>query len=341
MHLILLGRGEHDDSLDESAINVHRMQFGNFADPRALAFLIRTLCRIRADILISWLHPADILAYVATRIVRTTNWVMTERDSEYPDQFVYNLRKRIGRRAVVIIANSAKGRAMWESLGSSSQVMQIPNIASPNTTTSWRVNEHAQSTECLAVGRLEPQKNVGMVISAFAQFADNEPRARLLVAGSGSEGAEMLRIAQRASVDSSVEFLGFRKDVPELMARSRLLITLSRHEGMPNVLMEAVAANLPAVVSDIPEHRILLGSDYPFYVPLESPVMEVAEIIGRAWAYAQDPAEHIYRHARNELTSMTPQRVSEAYLRVFTNVISRGEHGTATPLRVGEESEWV
>ena len=84
VHLILLGPGVHDDSLDVSRLRLHRIEVRNFASPFALAFVVRTLRRVRPDLLISWLHPADIWSYAATRVVRGVPWVMTERDFRLP-----------------------------------------------------------------------------------------------------------------------------------------------------------------------------------------------------------------------------------------------------------------
>jgi glycosyltransferase involved in cell wall biosynthesis len=328
VHLILLGPGEHEDSLDVSALQVHRIVVRNFASPIALAFVARTLRRLRPDVLISWLHPADIWSYAATRVVRGVPWVMTERDSAYPDELVYNLRKRLGRKADAIIANSQQGKEMWESLAPSASVVQIPNIVLEYPSLTERGAERITSVQCLSVGRLEPQKNVRAMAMAFAGFATEQPQARLVVVGKGSEEGEILRIMRFEGLEDRVEFLGFRKDVPELMSCARVLLSLSRHEGMPNVVMEAVAAGIPAVVSDIPQHRALLGDDYPLYVRLDAPVEDAAAVIAQAWEMAPSEGKRTYHHARGVLGTMTPGRVVAAYLTTFTNVIASGSHTT-------------
>ena len=135
----------------------------------------------------------------------------------------------------------------------------------------------------------------------------------------------MVRIAENDGVASQVELLGFRKDVPRLMSRARVLLSFSRHEGMPNVVMEAVVAGLPAVVSDIPEHRALLGDDYPYYVRLDSPPEEAAGVIAEAWANGLTADEQLYAHARDVLATMTPEKIVGAYLDAFAEVLSRAD----------------
>jgi glycosyltransferase involved in cell wall biosynthesis len=305
-------------------LRVHRTNVRNFASPLAPAFVVRTLRQVRPDLLVSWLHPADIWSYVATRIVRGVPWVMTERGSNYPDELAFNLRKRLGRRAAeAIIANSQQGKQLWDSLAPRSPVRVISNMVIDREIPFDACADRTTSVECLSVGRLEPEKNVGAVIAAFARFAADHPQARLAVAGKGSQAGEVVRIAESGGVANRVELLGFRKDVPVLMSRARLFLSFSRYEGMPNVVMEAVAAGLPAVVSDIPEHRALLGDDYPYYVRLDSTPCDAAAVMSQAWVNGVTPGEQIYAHARKTLATMTPERVVGAYVDAFAEVIAR------------------
>lgn len=324
VHLILLGSGVHDDSLDVSRLRVHRITVRNFASPFALAFVVRTLRRERPDLVLSWLHAADIWSYVATRVIRGVPWVMTERNSAYTYRPSYNFRKRIGRRSAdAIIANSQAGKQFWESLAPRSPVLMIPNMVIDSELTFGTSVDRSNSVECLSVGRLEPEKNIGAMTSAFTHFAATHPQARLIVAGKGTQASEVVRIAENRGAASRVELLGFRKDVPRLMSRARVLLSFSWHEGMPNVLMEAIVASLPAVVSDIPEHRALLGDDYPYYVRLDSTPEEAAGVIAQAWANGITAAEQVYAHARDVLASMTPEKVVAAYIVAFAEVIAR------------------
>jgi glycosyltransferase involved in cell wall biosynthesis len=329
MHLILLGRGVHEGRLDVSRLRLHRTEVRNFASPFALAFVVRTLHRVRPQVLISFLHPADIWSYTATRFVRGVPWVMTERNSAqfYTFKPAYKVRTYAGRRApAAIIANSEAGKQFWESLSRRPRVQMIPNMVIDSETPEADV-DRSTAVECLCVGRLEHQKNVGALTAAFARFASTHSQAKLVVVGQGSQSGEVERIAKDCGVASQVELLGFRKDVPSLMARARVFLSLSKHEGMPNVLMEAVAARLPAVVSDIPEHRALLGDDYPYYVRLDSPPEEAAGVIARAWEHGFAADEQIYAHAREVLATMTPERIAQAYIEAFAEVIARRPAG--------------
>lgn len=326
LHLILLGAGVHDGSLNTSRIRVHRTQVGNFASPLALVFVVRALRHIRPDVLVSWLHPADIWAYAATRLVRGVPWVITERGSVYPNTVVFNLRKRLGRRAALVIPNSTAGEKVWRSLAPRGRIKMIPNMTI-HPTLPPAASDRSKATDCLYVGRLELEKNLDGATEAFAEFAATHADARLVIAGEGSQATEILRIAAARQIRDRVDMLGFRRDVPTLMSRSRVFISLSHHEGMPNGVMEAIAADLPAVVSDIPEHRALLGDAYPFYVDVGASNEVAAQTISRAWADT-GPNADAYGFARSVLATMTPENVAGEYVRAFASVIEEDRRFT-------------
>ena len=65
---------------------------------------------------------------------------------------------------------------------------------------------------------------------------------------------------EAAGIADRVHFVGWRPDVPELLAASDLLVLPSAWEGMPNVVLEAMASGLPVVASDVEGVRELLGA---------------------------------------------------------------------------------
>jgi glycosyltransferase involved in cell wall biosynthesis len=111
--------------------------------------------------------------------------------------------------------------------------------------------------EILFVGRLTAQKNLPVLISAMALLPDYNLR----IVGDGVDEP-----ALRAQVDvlglHNVAFAGRlpREGIQAAMSQSHLLAMPSTHEGMPLVLLEAFAAGLPAIVSDIPELRQYAGA---------------------------------------------------------------------------------
>ena len=101
----------------------------------------------------------------------------------------------------------------------------------------------------LAIGRLWGQKDYPTLLRAFQPLA-NAP-ARLAVAGRGPLLGELQRQAAQLGIASQVTFLGVRHDIAALLAAADGLVLSSAWEGMPNVVMEALAAATPVVATQV------------------------------------------------------------------------------------------
>lgn len=91
-------------------------------------------------------------------------------------------------------------------------------------------------------------KNQKLLIEAMAEVIKKVPDARLLLAGEGPLLEECRRRAAAANVAKHVNFLGFRKDVDQLLPMCDLALSSSYREGLPVNIMEAQACGLPSVV---------------------------------------------------------------------------------------------
>ena len=109
------------------------------------------------------------------------------------------------------------------------------------------------------VGRLEPQKGVCWLVKTAGEWLDKLPDHDLLIVGSGPQRNELEKIAKSKNIDNRVHFSGWRPDVPKILTRGELLVLPSAWEGMPNVVMEAMASGLPVVACDVEGVGELLG----------------------------------------------------------------------------------
>ena len=109
------------------------------------------------------------------------------------------------------------------------------------------------------VGRFERPKNHDFLISTFSEVAWREPSALLLLIGEGQLKAGVMGRVKQEGLSDRVRFLGLRPDVPRLMmAAMDVFLFPSLYEGLPLALLEAQAAGLLSVVSDvIPEEADL------------------------------------------------------------------------------------
>lgn len=321
LRLIHFYDGVHFDMLRHDRIAIER--FGNGRtnyDPRNLWLVWRALRRNPPDVIITWQQACDVYGYVLRRILPGLAWVMTERDSAYPKQLRFELRRRLGRNADVIVANSKKGATYWQAAGAMCDIVTVPNIVPVNDVASPPL---PATPRVLTVGRLEVQKNPRTVIAAFVQLAREHPALELAVIGAGTEEVALRAIATEGGVEDRIEFLGFRKDVPQQLAKATLVVSMSNHEGLPNVMLETVASGRLAVVSDIPEHRELFGPDYPFYVADRTNPAAVAAAVERALA-APDNIR-LLEFAQSRLLAMKPEMVGAAYKDIFLKIAARSE----------------
>jgi glycosyltransferase involved in cell wall biosynthesis len=97
----------------------------------------------------------------------------------------------------------------------------------------------------LALGRLHPNKGFDVLLEAVALV----PGLHLWLAGEGDRRAALERQAERLGVAPRVRFLGWRDDVPALLAAADFLVCPSRHEPLGNVVIEAWAASVPVVAT--------------------------------------------------------------------------------------------
>ncbi len=119
----------------------------------------------------------------------------------------------------------------------------------------------------LCVARFTAQKNHAVLLDAFARLAGRHPEARIVLVGEGPEEERMRRRAVRLGLADRVRFLGQRDDVSALMAGADVLALPSSFEGLPLVVLEAMAAGLPVVASRIGGVIEALGPDHPWLVP--------------------------------------------------------------------------
>ena len=98
----------------------------------------------------------------------------------------------------------------------------------------------------LFVGRLEHQKGLDVLLDALA-FVREPARFCLRVIGDGPESAALRRRARAAGLESVVEFYGSQQDVVAHYAWSEIVVHPSRFEGMPNVVLEAMACARPVL----------------------------------------------------------------------------------------------
>lgn len=101
------------------------------------------------------------------------------------------------------------------------------------------------------IARLEPEKGHLALLKAFSRLRSGHPHVKLLVVGEGGERSRLERTAEALRLDGSIRFLGVREDIPQVMAACDLIALASIREGLPLVVLEAMAAGKPVVATAV------------------------------------------------------------------------------------------
>jgi glycosyltransferase involved in cell wall biosynthesis len=120
------------------------------------------------------------------------------------------------------------------------------------------------------VGRLNPVKDLGTLLQAFAALPpDLAARSRLYLVGDGPERAALEARAAALGLSGRAIFLGARNDVSEVLMAADAFVMSSKSEGLPMVLLEAMAAGVPCVATAVGGIPDLFGEDRGLSVPAQ------------------------------------------------------------------------
>lgn len=107
----------------------------------------------------------------------------------------------------------------------------------------------ADNVKIIMTARFQEPKEQQLLLRAFAML--DRPRAQILFAGGGNELATCQATAQNLGIAKNVHFLGDRNDISNLLAQSQIFVLLSRYEGLPISVLEAMRAGLPVIASHV------------------------------------------------------------------------------------------
>ena len=110
------------------------------------------------------------------------------------------------------------------------------------------------AAEAILIGtacRFHPQKGVHNLISAFAKVQEGYPQTHLVLVGDGELREELELQVERLALSQSVTFTGLRTDIPNVLSELTLFVLPSLWEGLPMVLLEAMAIGCPVVATNV------------------------------------------------------------------------------------------
>jgi glycosyltransferase involved in cell wall biosynthesis len=296
---------------------------------RSLPRLIGYLRAERPKAMLSVLNHANVIALVARRIAGTdTRLIVSERNT--PNSFQWDTRFRRARLMpwlmrrtypmadgiVCVSAGIANDIVSLIGAGPRAQVIYNPVVTEELLARGRMPFDHpwlapGQPPVVLAAGRLTPQKDFETLILAFAGLRAMRP-ARLVILGEGELRDELQALISRLGLTDDVSLPGFADNPFAWMRRSALFVLSSAWEGLPGVLIQAMASGLRVVSTDCPSGpaEILDNGKWGRLVPVGDP-----RALARAMAEAlDDPAPP---DVRIRAADFGVDRAVDAYLKAL------------------------
>jgi GalNAc-alpha-(1->4)-GalNAc-alpha-(1->3)-diNAcBac-PP-undecaprenol alpha-1,4-N-acetyl-D-galactosaminyltransferase len=226
----------------------HHVLAAIIANMRRISRLRAALRASGAPVIVSFVGATNILTILAS-LGLGKRVIISERNDPARQSLGRAwdvLRRGLYRFADVVTANS---RAALATLGGFVPAHKLALVPNPLPQLEAG-NAVARERIVLAVGRLHRQKGFDVLLPAFATSRARHDGWRLVILGEGPRRVTLQRQAEQLGIADAVEFRGFDVDPFSWYRRAGLFVLPSRHEGMPNALLEAVAAGAPAIVSD-------------------------------------------------------------------------------------------
>jgi glycosyltransferase involved in cell wall biosynthesis len=174
----------------------------------------------------------------------------------------------------------------------------------------------------LFVGRLVHAKGIDLLFDAFQLISGTSP-AHMVLAGEGPLKEELILRARSAGLDARIHFVGFQSNPMPWMREASVLVLSSRHEGLPNVLIEAMACGTQVVATDCPSGpaEILCEGKYGRLVPVGH-----QEFLATAITDVLDGSFHVPEKVLvQRAESFSAARSADMYLKIIQDRPLEGE----------------
>jgi len=252
------------EEIEKEGIKVYSLGLGMMNLPATFAKLLSILKTEKPQIVHNYLFHADILGRIASRLARVPIVISSIRNENIGGrirELLLNITDFSVDRVTAVSRNVADAHLKRGT--TRKQVDVIRN----GIELGYHSREDADGIRrdrgvgrdtflILTVANLEPKKGYTFLFDALSSIKKNGHDFKMLVVGFGKEEKKLRDKIMSLGLSDEVELLGKRRDITGLLAASDLFVLPSLWEGLPNALLEAMAAELPVVathVGGIPE----------------------------------------------------------------------------------------
>ncbi len=271
---------------------VHVFRVSSAYDTRALSDIRQYLKDNRVDILCTHDYRSVVLAALVVRRMRT-RWLAFSRGYTRDNlkvRFYHTLDKFFIRQANHIVAVSEGQKKRLKRLAvRERQITVVPNAIDPDSFSSvvpvdlrTRFDFDPDSLVVIAGGRFSREKGQSVLVRAAVRARANNPRLRFVLFGDGPDLGRIRAEVKREGHEKEIVCPGFEKNLLGCLKGADLLVNPSLSEGLPNIVLEAMALKTPVVATAVGGVPELVRDDVTgFLVPAADPDA-LAEAVVRA-----------------------------------------------------------
>jgi glycosyltransferase involved in cell wall biosynthesis len=319
--------GSAGDKIQLPCAKLHKLRIRHNYSPALLIELIGLIRKLRPDIIQTWLPQMDIAAGFAA-IVTGTPFIVSERSAapSYPGTWKDKIRFWVGSHATLVVANSDSGSEYWTGQKRIRKVKVIGNGVPLKQIEQARGLSFAPLTIdprwelLLFAGRFSAEKNVMNLLEGLRLVLQERNNARAVLFGEGPQYPEIVDWVKTHGLEKRIQINSYTDQLWSWMRQATLLVSVSRVEGSPNVILEAAALKCPLVLSDIPAHRELFGEECVFFTAFSSP-SGIARTIVQA-LQSSELARQKAEAAYESVSTRSVESAVSAYLEVYRQVLA-------------------
>ncbi|MDD4351477.1 MAG: glycosyltransferase family 4 protein [Candidatus Gracilibacteria bacterium] len=220
-------------------------------------------------------HSGSLRAAFLARHARKIKIITTEHDP-FPLSFIKKQVKKFTLKSVdhTIAISEATRNFLSEEYGiKGSKLTRIYNGIDTDVYHEGTVSRNEvlglESSDFVvtAVSELHPRKGVKYLIKAFSEIKTQDKKTKLVICGTGEKLIEYQKLVKELDLEDTVRFLGFRKDVPDILRTSDLFVMPSTREAFGLAALEAMATKVPVIASEVGGLKEILTSETGLFVP--------------------------------------------------------------------------
>lgn len=212
--------------------------------------LIKIVKAEKPDLIVSFMHQNDGRALLAARLTGTKVLMSVRND---PNKLFKTKLKKVIAQTIYGLSDGVVFQTPDAQAWFSKRVQDKSQIIfNPVNPIFYQVERNPQPGLIVTCGRLVQFKRHDLLIDAFAEVHKQKPATELRIYGEGPLRAELQDRIERLGLADCAHLMGATNNVVGVLSTADLFVLSSDYEGMPNALMEAMAAGVPCVATDCP-----------------------------------------------------------------------------------------